>query len=242
MSELKDIMAFRENISHFSQDRIPERAVIDQILKDAHNLIPVKNNQWNYYVDVYGPEHQKEKKSVALQTITGYGKRDFAPGGPEHDNIELLEEMYDEWLESRKPVDENSKHIVRRYKSYGFNDQVRAPYLLVYYQKPAYPTEKQLEQGYRTRLINNSDGDSHWYISASMHGYGVSLLCAEQKIHASFCKCYYHSYANYTNILAPLKHGFKNVAFLLGIGYRDESMPYYKNINKPNYEEIVTWK
>jgi len=90
--------------------------------------------------------------------------------------------------------------------------------------------------------VNNSDGDSHWYISASMHGYGVSLLCAEQKIHASFCKCYYHSYANYTNILAPLKHGFKNVAFLLGIGYRDDSMPYYKNINKPDYNEIVTWK
>ena len=66
MSELKDIMSFRENISHFSQDRIPERAVIDQILKDAHGLIPVKNNQWNYYVDVYGPEHQKEKKAVAL--------------------------------------------------------------------------------------------------------------------------------------------------------------------------------
>jgi len=52
MSELKNIMAFRENIAHFSQDRVPERSVIDQILKDAHNLVPVKNNQWNYYVDV----------------------------------------------------------------------------------------------------------------------------------------------------------------------------------------------
>jgi hypothetical protein len=32
------------------------------------------------------------------------------------------------------------------------------------------------------------------------------------------------------------------VAFLLGIGYRDEELPYFKNKIKASYEEIVNWK
>ena len=90
-------------------------------------------------------------------------------------------------------------------------------------------------------LINYQDS-SQWYISASMHGYGTTLLAAEQGLHASFCKCYFHSYANFTNILAPLKHGFENIAFLLGIGYRDKLLPYNKNPNKPDIDEVVEWK
>ena len=47
---------------------------------------------------------------------------------------------------------------------------------------------------------------------------------------------------NLDNILHPLKNGFHNVAFLLGIGYRDQDMPYFKNKRKPTIDEIVTWK
>ena len=102
MSELKKLMKFRENITHFREDKVPEKSQIQQILKDAHDLIPVKNNMWAYSIDVYGPEHADEKQSVALQTVTGYAKRDFAPGGVEHDNIGKLQELYDGWKEQRE--------------------------------------------------------------------------------------------------------------------------------------------
>ena len=135
-----------------------------QILKDAHDLIPVKNNMWAYSIDVYGPEHADEKQSVALQTVTGYAKRDFAPGGVEHGNIGKLQELYDGWKEQReKYKKDGNKSAVAKYKGFGFNDQVTAPYLLVYRQKPGYPTDKQLKKGYRKLLINYHDS-KQWYI------------------------------------------------------------------------------
>jgi nitroreductase len=231
----------RENITHFTQ-QAPDKKSIDQILKDAHDLIPVKNNMWNYQIDVWGPQHEDEKRLVALQTVTGEDKRMFATGGREEGNTKLLEEIYEEWKKSRENQ-RNGEKIGGKYKGFGFNDQVRAPYLLVYYQRPGYPTEKQKNLGYNEKIISYSDRTQHqWMISAAMHAYGTTLLSAEQGLYASFCKCYYHSYKNFNNVLAPLKHGFSNVAFLLGIGYRDEEMPYYKNKIKASYEEIVNWK
>ena len=231
----------RENITHFTQ-QAPDKKIVDQILKDAHDLIPVKNNMWNYQIDVWGPQHEDEKRLVALQTVTGEDKRMFATGGREEGNTKLLEEIYEEWKKSRENQ-RNGEKIGGKYKGFGFNDQVRAPYLLVYYQRPGYPTEKQKNLGYNEKIISYSDRTQHqWMISAAMHAYGTTLLSAEQGLYASFCKCYYHSYKNFNNILAPLKHGFSNVAFLLGIGHRDEEMPYYKNKIKASYEEIVNWK
>jgi nitroreductase len=241
MSELKRLMRMRENITHFTQ-QAPDKKIIDQLLKDAHDLIPVKNNMWNYQIDVWGPQHEDEKRLVALQTVTGEDKRMFATGGREEGNTKLLEEIYEEWKKSRENQ-RNGEKIGGKYKGFGFNDQVRAPYLLVYYQRPGYPTEKQKNLGYNEKIISYSDRTQHqWMISAAMHAYGTTLLSAEQGLYASFCKCYYHSYKNFNNVLAPLKHGFSNVAFLLGIGYRDEEMPYYKNKIKASYEEIVNWK
>jgi hypothetical protein len=195
-----------------------------------------------YQIDVWGPEHEEEKRLVALQTVTGEDKRIFAPGGREEGNTKLLEEIYEEWKKSRE-TQRNGEKIGGKYKGFGFNDQVQAPYLLVYYQRPGYPTEKQKNLGYNEKIISYSDRTQHqWMISASMHAYGTTLLSAEQGLYASFCKCYYHSYKNFNNILAPLKHGFSNISFLLGIGYRDEELPYYKNKIKASYEEIVNWK
>ena len=147
MSELKRLMKLRENITHFTQQQ-PDKKIIEQILKDAHELIPVKNNMWNYYIDVWGPEHHEEKKLVALQTVTGENKRDFAPGGKHDGDIKLLEEIYKGWKSKRESMRNNIK-IKSTYKGFGFNDQVTAPYLLVYYQKPGYPTEKQKQLGYK---------------------------------------------------------------------------------------------
>lgn len=242
MSELKRLMKLRENITHFTA-QAPDKKVIDQILTDAHELIPVKNNMWNYNIDVWGPEHVEEKKIVAMQTVTGLEKRIFARGGKEEGNMQLLEEIYNNWKLVRESQRDLPIKKKGNYQGFGFNDQVTAPYLLVYYQRPGRPTQKQLEQGYDAKQINYSDNSQHqWLISASMHAYGTTLLCAEQGLYASFCKCYYLIHKNLNNILHPLVYGFHNVAFLLGIGYRDQDMPYFKNKRKPTVDEIVTWK
>ena len=234
MTELKKLMKFRENIHHFKPDD-PGKQKIQQMLQDAHDLVPVKNNLWAYHIDVYGPQHKEEKELVALQTVTGYEKKAF-----QSFPIDEQQKIYKEWKEARYGKEHKPNH-----KGFSFNHQVTAPYLLVYCQKPGYPTEKQLKtkctSKFKTNLITYSDNEQ-WMIPASMHGYGMTLLAAEQGLHASFCKCYYHSYNNFTNILSPLKHGWKNVAFLLGIGYKDTDMPYYNSKNKPDLDEVVTWK
>ena len=61
MSYLIDIMKTRHNIQFFS-DKIPNKDLIDDILKKAHLLVPHKNNFWYYKIRVYGPEHKKEKR------------------------------------------------------------------------------------------------------------------------------------------------------------------------------------
>jgi hypothetical protein len=242
MSEIKRLMKLRENITHFNPTP-PDRAVIDGILRDAHDLIPVKNNMWNYSIDVWGPEHAQEKKIVAMQTVTGLNKRIFAHGGKEEGNIALLEDIYNNWKDQREGQRNSLFKGKGNYEGFGFNDQVTAPYLLVYYQRPGRPTHKQIKQGYDAKQIAYSDRSQHqWLIGASMHGYGTTLLCAEQGLYASFCKCYYLVHKNLNNVLHPLEHGFHNVAFMLGIGYRDTDMPYFKNKKKPDYDEIVTWK
>lgn len=242
MSELKRLMKLRENITHFDPTP-PDRTVIDNILRDAHDLIPVKNNMWNYSIDVWGPEHAQEKKIVAMQTVTGLDKRIFARGGKEEGNVAMLEDIYNNWRDQREGQRDSLFKGKGKYAGFGFNDQVTAPYLLVYYQRPGRPTHKQIQQGYDAKQIAYADRSQHqWLIAASMHGYGTTLLCAEQGLYASFCKCYYLVHKNMNNILHPLEHGFHNVAFMLGIGYRDKGMPYFKNKKKPNYDEIVTWK
>jgi hypothetical protein len=244
MSELKKLMKFRENIHHFKKED-PGRDKIDQILREAHEMVPTKNNLWAYNIDVYGPEHAEEKEIVAMQTITGYDKRNFAPGGKDYGDYAKLRDIYHRWKERRESMREDPSYENRQRASkvqgYSFNEQVTAPYLLVYYQVPGFPTEKQIQKDYKRLLINYKDNDD-WLISASMHGYGTTLLSAEQGLHASFCKCYYFDIGQFTNILSPLKKGYKNVAFLLGIGYRDEELPYFKNLNVPDYKEIVNWK
>ena len=208
-------------------------------------MVPHKNNLWAYNIDVYGPEHAEEKEIVAMQTITGYEKRNFAPGGKDYGDIEKLRNIYRNWKAGRETLRTDPSHENRirvgKYQGYSFNEQVTAPYLLVYYQVPGFPTEKQISKNYKRLLIDYKDNEQ-WMIAASMHGYGTTLLAAERGLHASFCKCYFFSYEYFTNILSPLRHGFKNVAFLLGIGYRDGELPYYKNPNVPDYDEIVTWK
>ena len=117
MSELKRLMKMRENITHFT-NQAPAKKIIDKILRDAHELIPVKNNMWNYQIDVWGPEHEEEKRLVALQTVTGEDKRIFATGGKEEGNTKLLEEIYEEWKKSRE-AQRNGEKFGGKYKGFG---------------------------------------------------------------------------------------------------------------------------
>ena len=239
MSYLIDIMKTRHNIQFFS-DKIPNKDLIDDILKKAHLLVPHKNNFWYYRVKVYGPEHKEEKRLIGMASVGGEGKDKFR-GGDEED-IKRLGEIYDEWSSK-----ENKKKGYPKIEGCNFNMQVTAPYLLVYTHQKEYLSKKQenssyFKSGKQKEIFKNQFNKKQnldWIIQASMHGISTAYICAENKLYASFCRCYFYNHLIHTDILRP----DERTAFMLGIGYRDVNKPDFQSlVGTPEYDEIVEWK
>ena len=239
MSYLTDIMKTRHNIQFFS-DKIPDKELVDSILKKAHLLVPHKNNFWYYRVKVYGPEHKDEKRLIGMASVGGEGKDKFRSGNEE--DIKRLGEIYDEWSSK-----ENRKKGYRKIDGCNFNMQVTAPYLLVYTHQKNYRSKSQENASYFKsgkqkeifKLETNSVKGLDWIIQASMHGISTAYICAENKLYASFCRCYFYNHLIHTDILRP----DERTAFMLGIGYRDVDRPYFQSlVGKPEYNEVVEWK
>ena len=60
MDDFFDAMNKRRNVKTFIQDSYPEKAEIESILQETIEIAPIKNNIYNFCIDVYGPEHLKE--------------------------------------------------------------------------------------------------------------------------------------------------------------------------------------
>ena len=239
MSYLIDIMKTRHNIQFFS-DKIPDKELVDSILKKAHLLVPHKNNFWYYRVKVYGPEHKEEKRFLGMASVAGEGKDKFRGGNEEE--MKRLGEIYDEWSS-----EENRKKGYPKIDGCNFNMQVTAPYLLVYTHQKNFMSKSQENASYYKsgkqkeifRKETNSNYRFDWVIQASMHGISTAYICAENKLYASFCRCYFYNHLIHTDILRP----DERTAFMLGIGYRDVDKPYFQSlVGKPEYDEIVEWK
>ena len=87
---LKDAMKFRSNIRFYKQDNIPSKEVIEEIIQDAHDLIPHKNNMIECNIKVYGPEFAKEKEDLVLSTMCGTAKEFWRKGGQHEHDYDLL--------------------------------------------------------------------------------------------------------------------------------------------------------
>ena len=245
MTILEEILKKRSNITFFKQDKVPEKKIIEDILEKTHNLMPHKNNLYNYEIEVYGPEHFDEKRFVAMSTVCSTeGKRFRRSNNPK--DFEELEDLYDLWLET------HNKKINRpeKLKNIHFNDQVRAPYLLVYTKKENIITDKQKESDYfkKGRLdeifnVENSRKSDMWLIQAGMHSMITAALAVEKGLSASFCKCFFYNTNIHSNILRRAAEKSSNIAFILGIGYKDDSKYHYSSmVPKAEYDEIVIWR
>tara|TARA_Y100001972_G_scaffold121705_1_gene166156 strand:+ start:245 stop:988 length:744 start_codon:yes stop_codon:yes gene_type:complete len=246
MSYLTDLMSVRKNIQFFKEEA-PDKSIIDDILKQAHELVPHKNNFWYYKIRVFGPEHKEEKKIMAMISVTGERRDEFKKG--DESKMEELAEIYDEWANRERILEIRGQNTTGRkslkVEGCSFNIQVTAPYLLVYTHQPDYVTESQkkskyFESGRQEKTFRekvNKKGKD-WIIQSAMHGISTAYLCAEKGLYASFCRCYFYNQFFYTDILRP----DDNTAFMLGIGYKDETKQYYPSlVKKPTYDEIVEW-
>ena len=244
---LIDAMKFRENIRFFKQDEYPTEVEIKALIRDAHELVPQKNNIVECNIDVYGPKWAKEKEKLVLSTMCGVSKEHWRKGGKHEGDYDLLKKIYDRWRkkQERPRVHRYDPDNNLPYPDMQFNEQVRAPYLLVYTQRLRRPSEEQLKRGFPEfvyKFTKSDDESLNWYISAGMHGISLNYLAADRGIYGSFCKCFHWDKNNSTEILKPAERKPKNIAFMIGLGYRDKSGFYPKETNYSTSSEYVKWK
>ena len=122
-------MSRRFNHRIFKQDEIPSKELIDKILQDSINFVPVKNEAYNFKLEAWGPDYEDEKKELAIATIA---KRDymFVPGMHSEESwYKKAKELYD------YEEEHDGRPICGRRTSY-FNNQVRAPYVISVVMQP----------------------------------------------------------------------------------------------------------
>ena len=153
-----------------------------------------------------------------------------------------LRQSYNDWIDYHNGDD--SKQYVKNEK-WHFNEQVTAPYLLAYYPAEIKMRESQKDDKYYKSGRANKVFRSTTKVSrdefnqqSGMNAMVVTMLAMEQGLDVSYCKCYFYNEAIHTDIMQK-----GNPAFLLGIGYRDESKMQYKSwIKKPTLDEIIRWQ
>ena len=227
-------MKQRRNVRFFTE-QIPDKNLIDTILRQAHELTPHKNNIYRYRVNVFGPEFVEDKKKLAILTCT---RREimlrYRPFTDEY--INKVKKIYDEWFKigEHENID-----------GFSFLPQVTAPYLLAY----TYDTLKKVNEKQKQSLKRYSMTEytklfieSEWTIQASMHAFAVALLCAEHGLTASFCKCYFFDDKLKNKIMSSVNER-QTTLFYLGIGFSDDTKRYTPSpIPKLEYKEVVKWK
>ena len=245
-NDLKYIMSQRHNIRFFDQHKIPSKELINQILQDGHNYIQHKNNLVQIEINIWGPEHAEEKEALVLNTVCGPGKEHWRKDGKYYNNFKILKEFYEEWRYCWLNKDKKRHEKFIKEVKIDFNEQVRAPYLLVFTQRERKPTQKQIDNNFHSWVFNYADTDNkneRWYLNAGIHGYGLSLLAKNEGLSASFCKCFFKTPYNYTKILEPIKNkSTYEIAFMLGVGYKNDSVDFYAQKNKADKDEYTFWK
>ena len=249
---IENILKKRSNISFFRKDKIPEKSIIDDILAKAHTLTPHKNNFYNYEIEVYGPEHIEEKKYATLATVCSESKEKYSNKNATPEDFIELEKIYDYWIDRHNNMKTKEEFYDMREKlnKVHFNNQVTAPYLLVYSKRDKLLTESQKDSDYYKNgklntifNVNANQRSNMWLIQAGMHSILTSTLAVEKGLDASFCKCFFYNTSIHSNILRKAARNSSNIAFLLGLGYKDDSKHQYKSyVPKPKINEIVKWQ
>lgn len=239
--------AFRRNITFFDQTKIPEKQIIENVMRDAYKHVPILNCVYPFRIKIWGPEYKDMKKQMVLRSICGPNQHNFRPGGKHAGDWKKCEQIYDAWI---KLVQDTGQSTL--FEGYYFNNQIMAPYLISYHPVPILPTESQIKKGYieRRAIHNNGMSREIAVIGASMHGYGVSLLSANYNLYGSFTRNWVAGIDSIEDTPAAMRplisdNDYGIVPFVLGIGYKDEKIPYNGDANqgiKPGFEEIHFWQ
>ena len=213
-----DAIKNRRQIKHFT-DKIPDKAIIEEILSDTVKYAPVKNNMWNFKLQVYGPDWEEEKQKLILNTIC---TRPLFPL-PEYSISTAYKAYKDQGIK-------NGYGLKYDTNIHRFNDQVTAPYLIVIkLSKNAYNLQKERQDALDVAVMAGSIGAT------------LSYLTKEKDLGGGFCQCFMGSdkLGIEKNFIANEKSDF---LFTYSIGYPDKKL-YTRDSWPPipNVNVVVEW-
>ncbi len=233
----------RKHIIHYSQDKIPEKNLVEDALYKAWKTQPSKNNMMAYMVDVYGPDKKIYKEYIWKMCNQNHIRTDKEYNAKGYSNVTA---------DARKDPNPNYEHVRS------------SAYLFVFSQrlvKKANP--------YYTHMIEIGDHVADEMIP-EMFDHLVSHVCIEVGIFAANLTNYLLS--NGLDMSYNLcfskdlnkwhEYGFTHMQssplLIMSAGYRKETRherlnksKIYRNLKmklnkspdtKPDLEEIIYWR
>jgi|TARA_B100001250_G_scaffold135999_1_gene116383 hypothetical protein len=233
----------RKHIVHYSQDKIPEKKLVEDALYKAWKTQPSKNNMMAYFVDVYGPDKKLYKEYIWKLCNQNHIKTDKEYNAKGYSNV---------------------THNARTHPNPNYEHVRSSAYLFVFSQrlvKKANPFyELAIEQGEHVadEMIPERFGSltAHVSIEVGIFAANLTNYLLSSGLDMSYNLCFskdlqkWHDYGFTYMQKAPV--------LMMSTGYgketrrdrlnknkhfRDLKMKLKKNPDtKPNLEEIIKWR
>ena len=273
---ISDLLDYRSNVQFFREDKIPPKEEIESILKTVHERLPHSNMRWHYNIDVLGPEETELKRKLAISSVCADDPDFWRGEDVSASDWKRVESAYDSWREYQRNSElwkdedliEGSGWSLPLPESglndddlLGFNEQVTAPYVLVY--KPTITTfhpsiaekaKKEVEsRGWNRDVQAGIVEPKHYLVQIGMHSAITAMLALEKGYDVSYTRCLIFDNKGFLFDDSKLWLSDQKPEFCLSIGYPIEPRRSHSTgtmlppgtpgmgIPRPDIEDIVKW-
>ena len=239
-----NILKERDNHKRF-QKKAPPLSLIVEIVNDAIEYTPVKNDVYSFKAKVFGPEYHEEKLELFTHTmcihkglVSFETNKLFQRLRQEHKESpsEEVKKLSMEYIERNMEKDNIEKRVINGVSSRSllqFNGQALAPYLIRFEITERYmASEDPIERFGKDNGFHNFERP---LIGLSMYAYCISLVAQSKGLNSGFLGCI--NTPNYYTALLENKNHSK-FPFFLGLGYGDHKRTGRLK-KKPKLEQVV---
>jgi len=274
---ISDLLDYRSNVQFYREDKIPPKEDIERILKTVHERMPHNNMRWHYNITIFGPESKEIKRKLAISSVCHEDSMYWRSHEPDEDEWGVIGEEYDKWRAFQRDPSQwtkseykddmwhddhgnivpDTKLGVDDERILGFNEQVTAPWVLLYTEAKStiHPSvEKEMKQIYKKHSDWGKDiakgrvEKDSLYVQMGQHSTLTMLLALEAGYNVSYTKC-----LTLTPSLGFNRQEMQYPSFALSIGYPLEPRRSHSTntmlppwpqhgIPRPDIEDIVKWQ
>tara|TARA_B110000285_G_scaffold144206_1_gene161092 strand:- start:621 stop:1283 length:663 start_codon:yes stop_codon:yes gene_type:complete len=218
---IEDVYKKRKHILSFDETIIPDKNLINSLLKKTWELTPSKNQFMSYTVHVVGPEHKSYKKSI-----------------------------YDICTMNESDANTNNKIIDKPRLNENLLCLLNAPYTLIftnrYEDKPNKEQSYLISRGVYYEAADKDNFEKNILTNAievGMFSKILTGLCLENNLDVTYTKCFSTNYKNWEKTMPFIK---TSPIMIMSIGkgkVAKKPKTYNREVTdlRPEFESIVKW-